>query len=291
MAGYPRIPGHEIAATVAEAGADVPNTIKTGMNVTVSPYTSCGNCGSCRRGRMNACQFNQTSGVQRDGALTEYIVVPWQKVYRSDTLTLRELALVEPLTVGFHASARGRVAGSDVVAVFGCGAIGLGAAAGSLFRGGAVIAIDIDDSKLDIGKKVGADQGINSRKENLHERLQELTEGYGPDVVIEAVGLPDTYRAAVEEVAYAGRVVYIGYAKESVEFDTARFVQKELDIHGSRNATSADFSDVISMLEGKRFPVDDVVTETVPFDQADTALRRWADNPGDVTKILVEVSG
>ena len=97
MVTLPRIPGHEIAATVEEAGTGVPPEFKPGTNVTLSPYTSCGTCPSCLRNRPNACQFNQTLGVQRDGALTEHIVVPWRKLYRSDKLSLRELAVVEPL--------------------------------------------------------------------------------------------------------------------------------------------------------------------------------------------------
>ena len=92
---FPRIPGHEISATVVESRGE----FTAGTNVTVSPYTNCGQCASCRRGRPNACQFNQTLGIQRDGAATEYIVVPRNRIYAAD-LTLKELCLVEPLTVG-----------------------------------------------------------------------------------------------------------------------------------------------------------------------------------------------
>ena len=286
MVTYPRIPGHEIAATIEEVACDVPKTFEPGMNVTVAPYTNCAKCASCRRDRPNACEFNQTLGVQRDGAMTEYIVAPWQKLYPSGKLSLRELALVEPLTVGFHAADRGEVTRDDVVAVFGCGAGGLGAIAGAAFRGATVIAVDIDDAKLAIGKKTGAAHAVNSATEQLHGRLQELTGGRGPDVMIEAVGLPATYRAAVQEVAFTGRVVYIGYAKEPVEFETRLFVQKELDIRGSRNALG-DFADVIRMLEAGKFPVDDVITKIVPLAEADDALQAWDANPPAFTKIIV----
>ena len=286
MVTYPRIPGHEIAATIEETGAVVPDNLKPGMNVTLSPYTSCGKCASCLRGRENACRFNETMGVQRDGAMTEHIVAPWRKLYPSAKLPLRELALVEPLTVGFHASDRGEVCENDIVGVFGCGAIGLGAIAGAAFRGATVVAIDIDDEKLAIGKKAGAAHIVNSASDSLHGRLHELTGGRGPDVMIEAVGLPATYRAAVEEVAFTGRVVCIGYAKGPVEFETKLFVQKELDIRGSRNALG-DFADVIKMLEAGRFPADDVVTKVVPFAEAGDALRAWDANPPAFTKILV----
>ena len=288
MVTYSRIPGHEIAATIEEAGADVPDSLAPGMTVTVAPYTSCGECASCRRGRPNACRSNETMGVQRDGAMTECIVAPWQKVYASEKLSANELALVEPLTIGFHAVNRGEVADNDVCAVFGCGAIGLGAIAAASYRATQVIAVDIDDAKLALARKAGAAHVINSASEPLHERLQELSGGRGPDVIIEAVGLPATYRAAVEEVAFTGRVVCIGYAKQPVEFETKLFVQKEVDIRGSRNALG-EFADVIDMLEAGRFPVDDVITTVVPFDEAGEALRAWDADPAAFTKILVSL--
>jgi threonine dehydrogenase-like Zn-dependent dehydrogenase len=117
-----------------------------------------------------------------------------------------------------------------------------------------------------------------------------LTDGRGPDVVIEAIGLPATYRAAVEEVAYAGRVVYIGWAKEEVAYETRPFVHKELDILGSRNAVPEDFRDVIQMLEAKRFPVEAAVTHMVPFDETPAILEAWSREPAQFTKIMIEVS-
>ena len=139
-----------------EAGSKVPSRFGEGIDVTLSPYTSCGKCPSCLRGRVNACQFNQTLGVQRDGAMTEYFVAHWSKLYPAEGLTLPELSLVEPLSVGFHAAARGRVVSEDSVAVIGCGVVGLGAIAAAAHRGAKVIAIDIDDRKLAVGREAGA---------------------------------------------------------------------------------------------------------------------------------------
>jgi threonine dehydrogenase-like Zn-dependent dehydrogenase len=281
MVTFPRVPGHEVAATVVEGG-DLP----AGTAVTVLPYTSCGECPSCRRGRVNACQHNQTMGVQRDGAMTEYIRVPREKIYTAN-LSLKELALVEPLTVGTHAVARGRVTKDDTVAVFGCGGVGLGAIAAAAFRGARTIAIDMDDAKLEVARKAGASELIHSKSEDLHSRLVEIT-GTGPDVIIEAIGLPATFRAAVEEVAFTGRVVYIGYAKEPVSYETRLFVQKELDILGSRNALPEDFREVIRMLEAGRFPVEDAVSAVVAPEQAAEILAEWSANPAKFTKIMVQ---
>lgn len=285
MVVFPRIPGHEVAATVVEGTDDLP----AGTRVTLSPYTACGVCPSCKRGRPNACRGNQTLGVQRDGAMTEYIRVPREKIYVAK-LEPRELALVEPLTVGTHAVARGRVTAEDVVAVFGCGGVGLGAIAAAAFRGAKTIAIDMDDRKLEVARRAGAAHLINTGREDLHQRLTEITGGDGPDVMIEAIGLPATFRAAVEEVAFTGRVVYIGYAKEPVAYETRLFVQKELDILGSRNAQPEDFREVIRMMEAGRFPVADAISAIVPMEQAGEMLAQWSESPGRFTKIMVQIS-
>jgi threonine dehydrogenase-like Zn-dependent dehydrogenase len=284
MVSFPRIPGHEVSATIVQGDGGLP----IGTDVALSPYTNCGQCASCRRGYPNACKFNQTLGVQRDGALTEFIVMPREKLYPAK-LSVKELCLVEPLTVGFHAASRGRVIGEDTVAIFGCGGVGLGALAAANARGARTICIDVDDEKLALARLAGGTFTINTAREALHARLLEMTEGRGPDVVIEAIGLPVTFRAAVEEVAFRGRIVYIGYAKESVSYETRLFVQKELDILGSRNALPEDFFAVITLLEAGKFPVDQVVTLVVPLEESANALRSWSENPARFQKIMVSL--
>jgi len=130
---------------------------------------------------------------------------------------------------------------------------------------------------------------VNSGAESLHDRLLELTDGRGPDVVIEAIGLPQTFRAAVEEVAFAGRVVYIGYAKEPVAYETRLFVQKELDILGSRNALPEDFRKVIAMLEQGGFPVEDALGRIAPIEDAPRLLRDWSEHPEGFKKIMISL--
>jgi len=285
---YPRIPGHEIAATIVETGPEVPSELRSGLDVTVYPNTCCGRCASCKRGRTNACKFNQTLGVQRDGAMQHYFTIPWEKIYLAKGLSLRELALVEPLSVGFHAAERGRVTAGDTVAVIGCGMVGLGAIASAVSKAAAVIAIDLDHDKLALARRVGAHHTINSRTDSVHDRLQELTKAFGPDVIIEAVGIPQTYQLAVEEVAHTGRVVYIGWTKEPVSYETRHFVHKELDILGSRNYLN-EFPAVIDLLCRKEFPVEATISATVPLNEAGNALRQWSDAPQRFTKILVDL--
>jgi threonine dehydrogenase-like Zn-dependent dehydrogenase len=286
---YPNILGHEVGAVIEELGADVPSHLRIGSKVTLYPYLACGTCVACRKGRPNACKTNKTMGVRRPGAMTRYVCAPWQDLFVSDQLSARELALAEPLTVGFHAVARGRVDSQDLVAVLGCGIVGLGAVAAAVNRHATVIAIDLDDAKLAIARKIGVSNTINPSKEDLHQRLQEITNGDGPDVIIEAVGSPSTYRSAVEEVAFLGRVVCIGYAKAPVEFNTSLFVQKEIEILGSRNCVGkSDFPQVLSYLESKKFPVEDVISKVISIDEGPETLKSWAENPQGIIKIMID---
>jgi 2-desacetyl-2-hydroxyethyl bacteriochlorophyllide A dehydrogenase len=290
MVSYPRIPGHELSGTIERVGDDVTRSLNVGQAVTVVPYTNCGKCSSCKRGRQHACKNNQTLGVQREGAMTEYVAVPAQKVVLADGLSLEELAIVEPLTVGFHAIARARAESIDTVLVFGCGMIGIGAIAGALSRGAKVIAVDVADEKLDVAKRVGAHHTINSLSQDLLEEVNKITENNGADVVIEAVGNPITYKAAIDVVAFVGRVACIGYAKDDVSFTTKYFVQKELDIMGSRNATAEDFNAVVDYLQKNRsFPLDAVITQKVPLIDSPDAIANWSKDPSQVTKILIDV--
>lgn len=288
MVKLPVIPGHEIGAVVEKVGESVPDIIKPGMTVTVNPYTNCGKCTSCRNGRVNACQFNETLGVQRNGAMREKMVLPWTKIIPAEGIDVRSCALIEPMSVGFHAVSRAEITDLDTVMVIGCGMVGLGAVVRSALRGAAVIAADIDDEKLALARQMGATHTVNTMTEDVHAKLQEITAGMGPDVVIEAVGNPHTYRMAVDEVAFTGRVICIGYANSEVSFQTKLFVQKELDIRGSRNALPADFRAVIKYMQKGECPVDRLVSMTVSPEEAESAMTRWSEAPGKVFRILVK---
>ena len=164
MVKMPVIPGHEVGAVIEEIGEGVPAGFEKGMNVTVNPYTNCGKCASCRNGRVNACEHNETLGVQRNGSMQEFLVLPWTKVIPATGPSDKECALIEPMSVGFHAVSRAQVTDIDTVAVIGCGMIGLGAIVRASLRGARVIAMDIDDEKLELAKRLGASMVINLRQ-------------------------------------------------------------------------------------------------------------------------------
>lgn len=288
LVSYPRIPGHEISGVIIEKGERVPDSFQIGDRVMVSPYTECGLCPACRQGRVNTCQFNQTYGVQRDGVMTDRFAVHYNKVFVTNALSLEEAALVEPLSVGYHAANRGRVCETDTVLVLGSGTIGIGVIAAAARKGATVVAVDVDERKLEMARKFGASHTIHSKEQSVLDEVKRLTNGEGVNVAIEAIGLPQTYRLAIDAAAFGGRVVYIGYAKEEIGFNTADFVRKELDILGSRNALRV-FPSVIEMLKKRERPFAEMISRVYPFAQAGTAFADWHAAPGEITKILVDL--
>ena len=283
----PRIPGHEIGGEIVAAGPGVSADYAVGKRVIVMPYTSCGKCASCRKGRVNACRYNRTLGVQQDGGLAEEINVPAEKLILNETLAPRHLALVEPLSVGFHAVGRGRVTADDTVAVIGCGMIGMGVLIGAVARGARVIAIDPSEEKRSLAMRFGAAHALPAGGEEVVAEINRLTGDDGVDVAFEAVGLPATFTQAVDLAGFSGRVVYVGYSKAPVTYQTQFFNLKELDIMGSRNATLDDFHAVIEHLETIGAAADALISKVFPFDEAEAALPYW-DGDRDILKIIVE---
>jgi threonine dehydrogenase-like Zn-dependent dehydrogenase len=286
---FPRIPGHEISGIVAGKGSGVPDSISIGDKATVLPYTHCGVCPSCRQGHTNACEFNQTLGVQRDGALTQFITTPYDKVFASNILSLKELALVEPMSVGYHGANRGGVTETDTVLVIGCGTIGIGAISAAARKGATVIGMDIDERKLEHAVAFGATHTINSRMQDALKTIRDLTHNEGVDVVIEAAGSPETFQLALDAVAFAGRVATIGYTRKETSIITQKIVSKELTINGSRNALRV-FPSVIQMFERRERPFTSLITRVYPMEQTAEALAFWDQNPGSVSKILIDVN-
>lgn len=283
----PRVPGHEIGGEILAAGSGVDPAYRPGRRVIVMPYTNCGRCSSCRKGRLNACRYNKTLGVQQDGGLAEEIVLPAEKLILNETLKPRHLALVEPLSVGFHAVDRSRLVAGDTVAVLGCGMIGMGVLIGAVARGARVIAIDPSEEKRSLALKFGAWRALPAGGEELVRAVNELTEDDGVDVAFEAVGLPATFTQAIELAGFAGRVVYVGYSKAPVTYQTQFFNLKELDIMGSRNATSGDFRAVVAHLETIGDDADRLISKVFPFENAEEALPYW-DGNRDILKIIIE---
>lgn len=288
MVSYPRIPGHEVSGEIVGLGDDVPDHIVVGLNATVNPYSNCGKCSSCKRYRPNACQFNQTLGVQRDGAMSEYLVVHWKKIILADSLSPEKLVLVEPLTVGFHAVERGRVIDFDCVVVFGCGLIGLGAVLAAVEKQAEIIVVDFDSKKLSLAKELGAKYVVNASEVDVDEYFQEKFHGK-IDVVIEASGSSAAFTSALKAVAFSGRVVCIGYTKEPILLESKLIIQKEIDLLGSRNALQADFDRVVRYLTTKKLPVEKLISRKISMSESELALKEWNANPNEIIKMVMSL--
>lgn len=287
---YPRVPGHEIAGVLKALGPGAPDGVRVGQRVTVLPYFNCKRCNACRMGRPNACKNNQTLGVQREGVLTEFACLPYEKIIPVDDLPLRTLALVEPIAVGFHGVRRADVAKGEKVVVLGAGVIGLGALIGAVEAGAEVLIVDLAERKLERARALGAAATVDASKENVAAAVARWAGEDGPQIVIEAVGAGETFTQAVDLVASCGRVVYVGYAKGKVAYETRFFLMKEMDIRGSRGSTIGDFHDVIAVLRRRPEIADIIVTRLASFDDALVAMTDWHADPGAFTKVMIEVN-
>lgn len=290
LVSLPRIPGHEIGGTIIETGANVPDEFALGTSAIVVPYTTCGTCSSCKSNRPNACRYNRTLGVQQDGGMSSLLKIHYDRLILNETLPARHLSLVEPLAVGFHAVSRGRIEPNETVVVMGGGMIGVGAMLGALARGATALMVEISESKRQTLLDLGASAVINPETTDLAAEISKITDDQGPNVVIEAVGLPQTFRSAVDLASFAGRVVYVGYAKEEVSYNTSLFNLKELDIMGSRNATRSDFEDVTKFLESHPTLGDKLISQTFAWAEAGQSFEYWKENRNETFKVIIDVA-
>lgn len=285
---YPRIPGHEFSAQVISVPAN-DRGIRPGDIVTCNPYFNCTTCYSCRRGFVNCCTDNRTMGVQRDGAYREYITMPVERIIPGRGLSARELALVEPFTISYHALHRAKIHEGDNVLIIGAGPIGLFATLAAKAQGAKVYVADILDGRLDKALAFGADGVINSAATDLAEEAGKLTGGNGFDTCVEACGSNVTFLACIDCVAFAGNIILIGNGKKETTFLHSILLKKELNVFGSRNSLTSDFEAVIGLIADKKADVLNMVSKVYPIAQAADAFDALVHNDGSLAKVLIEI--
>lgn len=285
---YPRIPGHEFSAEVVKVKKDNPYHLREGMIVTCNPYYNCGKCYSCQRGLVNCCEHNETMGCQRDGAFSEYIVMPLERIYDGKGLPPRTLALIEPFCISYHGVKRANIKKGEKVLVIGSGTIGLLAATVAREQGGNVFLCDVAADKLKMAENFGFHQFIlNDDHGHFLEQTARQTENNGFDTVIEAVGLPSTFEDCIEAVAFGGKVVLIGVGKENLDFNFTIIQKKELNIFGSRNAKKEDFLQLIDLVKVGKLEPEKIVTNEYPFLQAADAFRDFSEKSAHMLKVVL----
>ncbi len=285
---YPRIPGHEFSAQIVSVPEN-DRGLKAGDIVTANPYFNCGECYSCRRGFVNCCTDNQTMGVQRDGAFREYIVMPLERIYNGKGLSAKELALVEPFTISYHALHRAEVKPGDNVLIVGAGPIGLFALIAAKAQGAKVYSADILPGRLEKALHFGADGVINSKEKDIREEAMRITGGNGFDVCVEACGQSVTFLSCIDCAAFAANIILIGNGKKETTFLHSVLLKKELNVFGSRNSYPRDFRAVIDLIASGEVNVLDMVSDIYPIERADEAFKALADNDGSLAKVLINI--
>lgn len=246
--------GHEYAGTVERVGAGV-DDFEEGMRVVATNSAPCGTCFFCKRGRQNLCPTLKASLV--NGAFAEYIRVPkqvvrWNTHRIPDNLPYRVAALTEPLACVVHGIEEANIQLGDTVAIIGAGPIGQMMIMLAKHSGAStVISSDLEYLRRQSAKKAGADITVDPNEESPVERVKEETSGYGADVVIEAVGLTETWEQAVEMTRDAGTTVLFGGTKSGTEFqvDTERLHYGELTIKGVFHLTPRHVEEALKLLE------------------------------------------
>lgn len=290
LTNFPLVPGHELGGEVVSCGEAVPKDLfPAGSRVTVKPYFNCGHCYPCRIHRINCCENSRTMGVQmQEGALCDYIAVPYQNVLDCGDLSYEEIALIEPLSVGAHLISRANIAAGEYVLVFGCGVIGSGAISAAYFRGAKVIVADIADEKKETAMAMGAEAFINPQKQDIKKEIDRITDGAGVVAALECIGVASAMEQAIDAVNFAGRVGYVGYSKKPLEADATLIVKKELTIVGSRNALIDEFIRVKENISRGKLDFRRLVSAVYPPDKASEAFAQWDQHPGDFVKIQID---
>lgn len=288
-ASYPRTPGHEFSAEIMEIP---PNNmgLSKGMIVTCNPYFNCTKCYSCERGLVNCCTTNQTMGCQREGAFTEYITMPIERIYDGKGLSARTMTLIEPFCISYHGVTRADIKSGDNVLVIGAGTIGALAAVAAKAKGAKVFISDIQQDKLNLVMKKFNFDGtiINTNNDIFQKQVNEVTSGNGFDVTIEAVGLPSTFQNCIDASAFGGKVVLIGVGKKNLDFDFTLIQKKELNVYGSRNATKQDFMEVIDIVKSGVVDLEKIITNTYKMDDAGKAFDEFDKNQSSMLKTILE---
>jgi L-iditol 2-dehydrogenase len=289
----PIIMGHEASGVIARVGADVKDW-RAGDRVTFDSTVYCGVCWHCRRGEINLCDNRRVLGVscgeyRQHGAFAEYVAVPQHILYRlPDDATFEQAAVVEPLSIAVHAVERANISLNDSVAVVGAGMIGLMIVQAARAAGcGKIIAVDLEQEKLDLAAKLGADQGVVSGSAGCVERIVESCNGRGADVVFEAVGIAPTVEIAIRCARKGGTVTLVGNLSPAVELPLQIAVTRELNVLGSC-ASKGEYPACLDMIARGIIDTDSLISATAPLSEGASWLKRLYEKEKGLMKVILK---
>jgi 2-desacetyl-2-hydroxyethyl bacteriochlorophyllide A dehydrogenase len=283
---YPRVLGHELSGTIEEIEENA-FSLKAGDQVAVVPYLECGKCVACRNGKPNCCTQIRVIGVHADGGMREWMNIPYDHLIKTDGISLDQAAVIEPLSIGAHAVRRSEVQTGEYALVIGAGPIGLGVMAFAKQRGAKVIAMDINDERLQFCKDwANVDYTVNALNHPIGQ-LSEITNGDFPMVVFDVTGSVKSMENAFQYCAHGGKLIYVGLVKADITFHDPDFHKKELTLMGSRNATLEDFEVVLDAIKTGFANTDAFITHHVEFDRMMEVFENWTKPEAKVIKGMV----
>lgn len=287
---YPRIPGHELGVTVLQVGAGVTN-VQPGSRCSVEPYMNCGVCFACRKGATNCCDTLKVIGVMIDGGLCERFLIRAEKLHPSDTLSLEQLALVETLAIGCHATDRGAPTQGSRVLIIGAGPIGLATLEFTRLTGAKVTMMDKVESRLEFCRKhYGVEHALLLKDdEDELDEMREFTDGDLYEVVTDATGSEKSMAKALTYVAQTGSLVYVGITSKAVSFEHRLMHRPEMTMKASRNAVPENFTRIIQLIEKGVIDTDRWITHRTSFDEVVGEFASYTDPSLGVIKAMVEV--
>ena len=285
---YPRILGHELGGQLVDFDG-APGFTK-GEAVTFIPYFNDGTCIACGSGKPNCCTNIKVFGVHIDGGMAEYVSVPSYSLIHGEGLSADELALVEPLAIGAHGVRRADVQPGEFVLVIGAGPIGLGIMEFARIAGAKVIAMDINENRLNFCKdKLKVDYTINPSMQDVDAALKTITNNDYPTVVIDATGSLKAITSAFQYMAHGARYVLVGLQKGDINFNHPEFHKREATLMSSRNATRADFEHVIASMKKGLVDPTNYITHRVDFNDVKGNFSGWLDPANGVIKAMISL--
>jgi len=270
----PLIPGHEFAGDIVEIGSKVKD-FKVGDKVTPAIVISCGRCYFCRKGLETLCDNIKETGIHVDGAFAEYVTVPEKVVHRlPDNMTYEQGASIDPVASAYHSVKMASIGSEETVVVFGPGPIGLYIIQIAKLEGAKkIISVGVkgDEERLELAKKLGADETIISDK-NLLTKISELTNGRMADIVFDATGRASVFETVLSSSRKKGTVIMIGISHEPTTANIAQIVRREIQIKGSLCYTWQDYKECIELVESNRVSVEPTISHIFALKDIDKAL-------------------
>jgi 2-desacetyl-2-hydroxyethyl bacteriochlorophyllide A dehydrogenase len=270
---YPRILGHELGVEVISAPAN-DRGIGAGSHCAIEPYISCGDCHACRLGKRNCCQSLKVLGVHCEGGMRPFLSVPVELLFKSDKLSLDQLALVETLGIGAHAVARSGIRAGEEALVVGAGPIGLAVTQFAQAAGARVRILEISEPRRAFVEKLGVETIAK-----FDDRPAE--------VVFDATGNPSAMEASFDYPAHGGRLVFVGLAQGRISFDDPQFHRRELTVFASRNSCG-DFPRIIRMIEDGRIDTSPWITTRMVLAEVPSRFPLLRNEP-NLLKAMIEV--